>query len=162
MDHNARIEAAISELESQSRVNFAATARKWNIERTTLARRFRGETGTKQDATSYSHRQLTDIQEAALIRHINKLTDRGLPPTPQIVKNIAEEIAHTQVGPNWVSRFCKRHRDQLTSVYLRTIDHKRKNADNSQHFQHFYDAVRILFARVERANRLFYLFKVNR
>jgi len=133
MDHNARIQAAITDLESQSRRNIAATAKKWGIARETLSKRFRGETGSNQDATSYARRQLTDTQEETLIKYINKLSDRGLPPTPQIVKNLAEEIAGVTLGPNWVTRFCKRHHGQLLSVYLRTIDHKRKLADNSYH-----------------------------
>ena len=145
MDHNARIEAAIADLESQERVNYAVTARKWNLDRSTLSRRHRGETGSNQDANSYARRQLTDVQEKTLIQYINKLSNRGLPPTPQIVKNLAEEIAGVALGKNWVSRFCKRHQDQLLSVYLRTIDHKRKLADNSAHFQHFFEQVRIVF-----------------
>jgi hypothetical protein len=60
MDHEARIQAAISDLESQTRRNYASTARKWGLERTTLAKRFRGETGPNRDATSYARRQLTD------------------------------------------------------------------------------------------------------
>jgi hypothetical protein len=32
----------------------------------------------------------------------------------------------------------------LKSVYLRTIDHKRKVADNSAYFQHFYEQVCLL------------------
>src|SRR6201991_200525 len=139
MDHNARIQAAIDDLKSQRRTNFSATAKRWGIERTTLAKRFRGQTSTIEDANSYVRQQLTQTQEEALIEYVNKLNDRGFPPTPQILKNIAESIAHTTLGRNWVARFCKRHRTRLTSVYLRTIDHKRKLADNSQHFQHIYN-----------------------
>ena len=146
MDHNARIEAAIADLESQDRRNIAATAKKWEVARETLSKRFRGETSSNQDANSYARRQLTDVQEKTLIQHINKLSNRGLPPTPQIVKNLAEEIARVKLGKNWVSRFCKRHQDKLLSVYLRTIDHKRKLADNSAYFQHFYEQVRIVLA----------------
>jgi AraC-like DNA-binding protein len=148
MDHEARIQAAIRDLESQERTNVAATARKHNVARRTLAHRFKGETGSNQEATSYSRKQLTDTQEETLIAYVNKLNDRGFPPTPQILKNIAESIAHTTLGPNWVARFCKRHRTRLASVYLRTIDHKRKIADNSQHFQHFFDLVRIFIIYV--------------
>jgi hypothetical protein len=82
MDHESRIEAAIIDLESQERVNYHATAKKWKLDRTTLARRHRGETGSFQDATSYVRRQLTDIQEKTLVGHINKLSNRGLPLTP--------------------------------------------------------------------------------
>ena len=82
MDHNARLESAITDLKSQSRVNYAATAKKWQVDRTTLSRRYKGQTGTREDATSYIHRQLTNIQEEVLITYINKLSDQGLPPTP--------------------------------------------------------------------------------
>ena len=82
MDHNARIEAAIADLESQKRVNYSATAKKWNLSRVTLARRHRGETGSKQDANSYTRQNLTDTQEKTLVKYINKLNDRGFPLTP--------------------------------------------------------------------------------
>ena len=142
MSHDARIEAAIAELKPQKRVNYAATARKWKVEPTTLRRRFIGETRSIQEANAESHQKLTSIQEEALIEHINKLTDRGIPPTPQIVKNIAEELAKSKLGPNWVFRFCKRHCSRLASEYLRKIDHKRKVADNSRYFHYFFNTVR--------------------
>jgi DNA-binding phage protein len=82
MDHEARMQAAITDLKSQTRKNYASIARKWDLERTTLARRFRGETGPNQDAISYAHKQLTDTQEKILIKYINKLSDRGLLLTP--------------------------------------------------------------------------------
>src|SRR6266536_5141446 len=40
-----------------------------------------------------------------------------------------------------VTRFCERHRNQLRSLYLRSINHKRKTADNSQYFEYFYPDV---------------------
>jgi AraC-like DNA-binding protein len=141
MDHNARIATAITELESQNRPNIAATARKWKIARETLSKRFRGTTGSNQDATSYSRKRLTDIQEETLIAYINKSNDRGFPPTPQILKNIAESIAHTPLGPNWVARFCKRYRTRLASVYLRTIDHKRKEKNTTNSLEQNFERV---------------------
>jgi hypothetical protein len=154
MDHNARIQEAIADLESQSHVNYAATVRKWGVERTTLAKRHKGQTGTREDATSDVHRRLTDVQEQVLITHINKLSDRGLPLTLQIVKNIAEEIVRKELSPNQVSQFIQRHQDQLKSVYLRAIDNKRKITDNSHHFQHFFNTVRRCVACVTHADRL--------
>jgi hypothetical protein len=142
MDHNAQIQSAIDDLESQDHPNIAATAKKWKVARETLSKRFRGETTSRREAISYTHKKLTDAQETTLVGYINRLSDRGLPPTPQIVKNLAEEIIRNEIGPNWVARFIRRHHDQLKSVYLRTIDHKRKIADNSHYFQHFYDTVR--------------------
>ena len=36
------------------------------------------------------------------ISYINKLTNRGMAPTRQTVKNLAEEIKGAKVGKNWV------------------------------------------------------------
>jgi hypothetical protein len=69
------------------------------------------------------------------------------------VKNLAEEIIHDELGINWVSRFIRRHQDRLKSVYLRTINHKRKVADNTYHFRHFCDTVRTYVACVTYRNR---------
>ena len=148
MDHNTQIQSALEDLYSQAKPNISTTAKKYKIARKTLSDRFHGKSTTIEEINSYIRQQLTKTQEETLIAYVNKLNDRGFPPTPQILKNIAESIAHIPLGKNWVARFCKRHRTQLASVYLRTIDHKRKIADNSQHFQHFFDTVCTLLARV--------------
>ena len=141
MDHNTRINKALDDLESQQPPKYAETARKWKVDKSTLWRRHKGETGTIQEANSYARQKLTNAQEEVLVGHVNKLTARGLPPTPQMVKNMAEEIANTKLGVHWPTRFYQRHYERLTSLYLRTIDHKRKVADNSQYFQEFFDLV---------------------
>jgi Tc5 transposase DNA-binding domain len=75
------------------------------------------------------------------VAYINKLSDRGLPSTPGIVRNLARELFKTEVGEHWVSRFCRRHKNELSSVYLRAIDYKRKVADNSLYFKHYFKLV---------------------
>ncbi|KAJ9624496.1 hypothetical protein H2203_005231 [Taxawa tesnikishii (nom. ined.)] len=97
MDLNTRIACALDDLESQERVNYAASARKWNIDRRTLARRHKGETDTIQQANSNVRQKLTNAQEEVLVAHLNRLTDGGLPPTPQVLKNIAEQVAKTKL-----------------------------------------------------------------
>ena len=100
MAHNKRIAAAIADLKSQDCPNIAATARKYDLKRETLSKRFRGEIGTIKDVNSYSRKRLTNTQEEVLIEYVNKLNDRGFPPTPQILKNIAESIAKEPLGPD--------------------------------------------------------------
>ena len=56
--------------------------------------------------------------------YIKKLTTRGLPPTSQIVKNIAEEIIRYKVEKNWVRDFIHQRNKVLVSIYLRNIDNK--------------------------------------
>ena len=65
MDHDARIQAAIDDLKSQTRTNIVATARKYKFVRETLLKRFRGETGSNQDVTSYSRKLLRVVTKTA-------------------------------------------------------------------------------------------------
>ena len=159
LPHNDRIELAIADLESQDRPNYAATAKKWQIDRSTLSRRHRGVTGTKEDQYSYSVKALTDIQESVLVQCINDLSARGLPPTPQIVKNLAEELANKELSHNWVGRFIERKKKVLKSIYLTTMDHKRKIADNSRYYEHFFENVSLFFSCVLSLLRILFITK---
>jgi hypothetical protein len=49
---NTRIEAAMQLLDSQSTLNYTAAAKASQIHSTTLARRYRGETSTQEEANS--------------------------------------------------------------------------------------------------------------
>ncbi len=55
---------------------------------------------TKENTTSPSRKALMNTQEEVLVAYLNKLTARGLPPTPQIIKNLAEAIANTELNSN--------------------------------------------------------------
>ena len=155
MDHNARIQSALEDLGSQKKPNITATAKKWEIARKTLSDRFHDKSTTIQEVNSSIRQQLSEAQEESLIEYINKISDRGLHPTSQIVKNITESIVRTELGHNWTTRFVKRHHNRLKSVYLRTIDHKRKIANNSQYFEHFYQNVCINISFLLYDNNIF-------
>ena len=60
IDHEAQIQAAIADLELQTRKNYTCITRKWDIERIILTRRFRGEIGPNRNAISYVYKQLTN------------------------------------------------------------------------------------------------------
>jgi transposase-like protein len=126
---DARIELALADLNKQSIPNFSGTAREYGVHRTTLQRRFEGTQQSYRAAHEDSHQCLTTVQEEVLIDFINRLTDRSLPPTSQIVKNIAEELRGGPVNKNWVSDFTRRHKDRLHIYYLRTINSKRVKAE---------------------------------
>jgi hypothetical protein len=143
--YNDRIQLAVADLKSQESLNYAQTAKKWNLDRSTLSRRHRGITGSKQDQYSYTAKAFTDEQENVLVRYINDLSARGLSPTSQIVKNLAEELAGKDISQNWVSRFVKRKKDVIKSIYLTSIDYQRKVSDNSYHYKHFFANVRLYF-----------------
>jgi hypothetical protein len=72
---------------------------------------------------------LTNAQEEALIKQINKLSIRNMSPTSHIVKNLAEEICGRKIYKNWVANFVHRHKDRLKSQYSRNIDNNRAKAE---------------------------------
>ena len=113
-----RIQLAITELNSQSKLNYSATARKYELDRSTLTKRHKGIMSSMTTCSSEHKQRLTAEQEEVLIEQINNLTDRVMPPTSLMVKNMAEEIIIGPVGKNWTSNFCKRHQGRLKSVYL--------------------------------------------
>ncbi|PVH90585.1 hypothetical protein DM02DRAFT_472763, partial [Periconia macrospinosa] len=114
----------------------------YNLDRTTLMRRFKGKTTLYQASRSVHQKLLTDAQEEVLLQHITDLSDRGMPPTPQILEKLIVEMVREPVGKCWVRRFCQRYENKIKSIYLRGIDQTRKVADNTAHFEHFYQVVR--------------------
>ena len=72
---------------------------------------------------------------------INKLTDRRIPPTTAIVKNLAEEIRGCAVNRNWTAAFVRRHKDEVKSLYRKTIDIKRVKGEYAAPYEAFYKLV---------------------
>ena len=89
---SALIEQAISSIKSGEFKDYAAAARKYGVSKSTISRRIHGITSSRAEVNSYLHQALTTPQEEVLITRINYLSDRRLPPTTAIIKNLAEEI----------------------------------------------------------------------
>jgi hypothetical protein len=132
---------ALADIRQQAKPNYAATAKKYGLKRVTLYDRATGKTMSHQAAISMYHQRLTNAQEDVLIDRINYLTNRGIPPTSQMVRNMAEEMIGDAVGKNWTGEFVKRHSDKIMSVYLRNIDRARQTAEYVPVFEQFYDLV---------------------
>jgi hypothetical protein len=142
VDKSARIAAAIAAIRLGEIKDYSKAAAKFNVDRTTISKRIRGLTKSKKDANSFWHQCLTNAEEETLIAHINKLTDRGMPPTSSIVRNLAEEIRGAKVGKNWTGQFIQRHKNRLRSLYLRNIDNLRVTAEYAPMFTLFFALVK--------------------
>jgi hypothetical protein len=137
-----RIDEAIADLRTQDRPNVQATAEKYDVARKTLDDRWKGKSVSMRECVS-THRQcLTDAQEKALISIINDLTNRNMPPTSAIVKNLAQEIRGCDVGKNWTASFVRRNQEALKSQYLTNIDNKRVHGEHPEAYQSFYKLVK--------------------
>ena len=151
--YEARLELAIQDLIEQPNPNFLGTARRFQVHRTTLSRRFKGVQQNRQIAHSETQRCLSLAQEETLIKFINNLTDRSLPPTSQIVHNCAEELAGRSINKNWVGHFVKRYKDRLSAVYLRTIDNIRVKADYIPSLESYYKLVSLIITYIIKISK---------
>ena len=95
-----RIEKALDLLNRELIPNYDVMANRSGLSRTTLSRRFCSITVSKAEANSEIRQCFTIAQEEALIKQINKLSIRNMPPTSQIIKNLVEEIYGRKVYKN--------------------------------------------------------------
>ena len=104
--------ASLSSLELREKPHYTQVAKTFGVNRSTLSKRHRGVQGTRAE---YLQKQqlLSLIKEQELVKYIERLCARGLPPTQQMVRNFASEIAGKQAGGNWVNRFLKRSKVEL-------------------------------------------------
>lgn len=139
-------EEAILYLNSQDVPRISEAARKFGVNRSTLDKKFCRQSGSKSQAAQ--QKQFLSIrQEKTLIKHINRFCERGFPPTPYMVANIAGQIAKRQPGKNWTSRFVKRWSTELDSKYLNTLDISRHKAESVSAFKQYFD---ILSSKIEQ------------
>jgi len=93
------IETALTDLALQDSSNYTATAKKFNINQSTLSRRHRNKTAfVKKSKQTTSI--LSNQQEKELIRYINKLIERDIPSFNVMIRVFAYNISEKQPGKN--------------------------------------------------------------
>ena len=94
------IQAAIEEIESrgpEEGFSYKKIAAKYNIQRSTLSRRHQGLTSSNQ-TKKLNQTKLSPQQEDELVQYIKTLTERGLPPTREMIRNSASQVAHETIS----------------------------------------------------------------
>ena len=104
----APIDAAFADLALQDYPNYTETARKFNVNRCTLSRRYRGQTVSVKKSWQINL-ILSNEQEKNLISYVNKLTERGIPPTNAIIRVFTYNIFGKPPGNNWSYRFVQKY-----------------------------------------------------
>ena len=95
-----QIDDAVAYLKAQDVPSYAAAARLYGVQPTTLRRRFLGLATSRAVASSEHHQLLNIAQEEVLLGYIDKMTARNIPPTPQIIQNLATELLRRPLGKN--------------------------------------------------------------
>lgn len=91
---------AVEEFESQDpkgSLSYQKVADKWHVERSTVARRHQSK-GRSRITKKLNQRALTPTKERELVRYLNGLSKRSLPPTREMIINFGSEHAAWELG----------------------------------------------------------------
>jgi hypothetical protein len=137
----APIDEAIADLESREpgeQYTLREVAEKWGVNRSTLGRRWRRVTGPRE--VKHAHQQaLSPQEELELVRYIEGLTKRGLPPTREMIQNFSSAVAYQQLSESWVTRFIHRHKLELISKWASAMDRTRHLADSESKYRLYFE-----------------------
>jgi hypothetical protein len=137
----APIDEAIAFLRSSDVSSISDVARKFKVNRSTLSKRYNRKRGSWSQATERKQ-LLTKKQELVLVRHISRLCEWCLPPTPAMVTTWAASICGIEPGKDWSAAFKARHKDILDSRYLNTLDLARHKADSEASYRQYFTVLR--------------------
>ena len=82
---------ALKSLKQGEPILYTEYVEKFSYDYSTLSKRYHGVQGT-QAAQYKSQQVLNDEQSKTLVSQVNKLTERGLPPSNAMLQNFAKEI----------------------------------------------------------------------
>ena len=142
------IDAAVREARECDNPVLSVIAKKHGVCRSTLSRRLNAS--AKSRAKKHVEQQLlSPQQEKSLVEYINRLTERGIPPTPMMVRTFAGGIAGKEPGKQWCQRFCKRWKDTITCQYLIPMDVARRKADSHHHYSSYFQLLEEKMAKYD-------------
>ena len=137
----AAIDDALAEADtytSGDKIPWQKIANKHGVVRSTLTRRHRAETRSREDQ-AIVQQKLNPQQEEELVKYIEGLTARRMPPTRDMIRNFASTIAQKPVSDSWVTRFINKHKDRLTPRWTTAMDSIRHAADSSEKYSLYFD-----------------------
>jgi len=133
------IDEALASICGQKDVNYTAVADKFGCNRSTLSRRHRGITTSRKNIIAIYHSLLSKAQQSELVNYINKLSNKGIPPTILVVRSLTMDICKTRPGKCWTWRFVKAHSDRLDYSFLRSINLARRKADSLEVYRAWFE-----------------------
>jgi hypothetical protein len=113
-------------------------SKKHGVVRSTLTRRYRRETQSREEQ-AIAQQKLTPQQEEELVKYIEELTARHIPPTREMIANFASAVAQDPVSESWVTSFINRHAIHLISQYSTGMDANRHNADRYTKYELYFN-----------------------
>jgi hypothetical protein len=130
--------AAIERLGHGEHFSYRKVAEQFNIQHSTLRRRYQGLCAPRA-GEAQNRQKLSPQQELQLVRYIEDLTERELPPTRAMIRNFGGDIAGMACSDAWVSRFLRRNKHLLTSKWTSGMDRDHHKADSKDKYEAYFD-----------------------
>ncbi|PVH91404.1 hypothetical protein DM02DRAFT_483149, partial [Periconia macrospinosa] len=121
--------AYIDSLQPGVQWSYSKIAAQFGVERTTLARRHQGKSASRKDYINNASK-LSQQQEDHLVKYIQDLTARRLPPTRSMIKNFAQLVVGGPVSERTISRFLAKNHQRLLSKWSVCMASNRHKADS--------------------------------
>ena len=129
---------AIELLEPGKPFSYRKVAATYGVNRTTLSRRHQ-RVQAPDKAKKINQQKLNPQQELELVRYIEGLTKRGLPPTREMVRNFGSNVAKEPVSESWVTRFINKHSVHLISHWTVGMYSNRHQADSEAKYRLYFN-----------------------
>jgi hypothetical protein len=142
------IQEAIKEIKSRDpgeQFSYQQIAKKYSVNRVTLMRRHKHET----EDYSVRNQSLHPEREAELVRYIETLTERLLPPTRTMIRQFASQLAGKPVSESWVDRYLRRHPNHLISRSGKAMAKERTKADSGAKYSLYF---KLLHKKIKEYN----------
>ena len=97
---------------------------------------------SRENVTAIHYSLLSKPQQNELVNYINKLSNKGLPPTIPVIRMLAIDIYKTKPGKNWTWRFMGSYKDRLNHGFLRSINLAKKKTDSPKAYRAQFKNVR--------------------
>lgn len=139
-----RVQLAVDGYQKGQFKSIRQAARLYNVSDTTVAGRLRGR--LPPSTAQMANRKLTPAQERSLVQWILSMDERGMAPTIDYTRRMAdlllsERTGSTEtVGACWVRRFVERY-DELTAKYSRRYDYQRAKCEDPSVIQQWFQRV---------------------
>ena len=129
--------------------NIRETIKKHELVESTFKRRWKNQTKFSQTVVYQSKHRFTQMKEETLITQINRLIDRDISFTNQIVRNLTKEMIQKSINKNWAKNFINRNKNRLKSIYLKNMNSDRIKSEYASMLKQFYDLINELNLKFE-------------
>ena len=120
------MDAAVSYKHAHPRETLRSVAERFEVPASSLHYRLNNTHAPRGHQTP---RNLSIVQEDALIDKINAYAERGTLLTPRHITQLAQALSERDLGRNWTTTFLHRHKDRVSSRFYRHQDLARIKAD---------------------------------